>query len=181
AAYWSLRDELVRANVVRKFEVPNALIEVLEIGVGFGHELAKFGLLGIPQHKLTGIDLVTDRLRRARALYPGMNFVKQNAARLDFPAEQFDIVCQFTCVMHADSKAAQMAICSEMIRVLKPGGLILWWDVAPLYWSTLLMRRFCNVLLSGMDIRSLLRAALQSFREVLSPSVRRLALCRAEA
>jgi SAM-dependent methyltransferase len=181
AAYWSLRDELVRASVIRKFEVPHGHIEVLEIGVGLGHELAKLSLLGIPHHKLTGVDLVTDRLSRARTLYPGINFVKQDAAHLDFPAERFDIVCQFTCVMHADSKAAQIAICSEMIRVLKPGGLVLWWDVAPLHWNTLLMQRFCNILLSDIPVRSLLSGTLQSFREMFSPSVRRKALYHAEA
>ena len=131
ACWYRLRDELVFEAVLSHFDTLNNPPRVLEIGVGHGHELAKFSLLGIPQENLVGIDLVSGRLDWAKSIYPNINFYQGNATNLVFTDNSFDIVCQFTCAMHMPSKESQILLCQEMLRVLKPGGIIIWWDLAP--------------------------------------------------
>lgn len=145
AAYWRLRDELVFESIVEKFTTFSDL-SVLEIGSGFGHELAKFSHLGIREEKLTGIDLVFKRLIRAGHTYPSINFSCQDGVRLAFAEESFDIVCQFTCFMHAPTKEIQYKMGQEIARVLKPGGIVIWWDIAPTQWRTLALKRKLKIL-----------------------------------
>ena len=130
AAFFRLRDELIFGAVGAHFKDLSNL-RVLEVGVGHGHELAKFSLLGIPQSNLSGVDLMDHRVARARAIYPAMQLSQQDATALSFADESFDIVCQFTCVMHATDPQTQRSIAAEMSRVTKSGGLIIWWDIAP--------------------------------------------------
>jgi SAM-dependent methyltransferase len=51
-----------------------------------------------------------------------------NAVRLEFPEASFDLVHQstvFSSILDAD---VRMQIAREMLRVLKPGGSVLWYD-----------------------------------------------------
>jgi SAM-dependent methyltransferase len=173
AAYWRLRDELVFENVLTHFDPLAQPLKVLEIGVGNGHELSKFSLLGIPQTNLTGIDLLQERLDRAKFIYPNINFVQQDALKLDFPDNTFDIVCQFTCAMHLPSKELQKIFCKEMERVLCPKGIIIWWDIAPLTWRVILLRRLCLCLFGKISFREIISAIKQSTLEALVSSIRK--------
>jgi SAM-dependent methyltransferase len=167
AAYWRLRDEVVFQSVTKRFDpLGNPHLRVLEIGVGHGHELAKFAQLGIPQTNLVGVDLDADRLARAKAVYPAMAFAQQDARRLAFPNDSFDIVCQFTCVMHAQTGQSQATICREMARVLKPGGLIIWWDIAPARWRVRLSQKICGFFFPARGWKQRARSVLASLRNV---------------
>src|SRR5262245_2621361 len=146
AAYWRSRDELVMESVLSRFDTLNKPLRVLEVGAGHGHELAKFASLGIPQSHLTSIDLVFHRVKQAKSNYPCMGFSQQDATCLAFPDKTFDIVCQFLCVVQALSRELQQSICQEMTRVLKPGGIIIWFDITPPRWRLVLFERLCNFL-----------------------------------
>lgn len=177
AAYWRLRDELVFNAILSHFDTLSTSPKVLEIGTGYGHELAKLGFLGIPHSHLTGVDLVPERLNRANIIYPSINFSQQDAVKLTFADSSFDIVLQFTCVMHAVSNELQQAICQEMCRVLKPGGIIIWWDISPLTWKNILTQRLCSLLASKRPFREGLVILKQSICEAFIPSLRRK-VCR---
>jgi ubiquinone/menaquinone biosynthesis C-methylase UbiE len=144
AAYWRLRGELV-SNALLQHSHLHQSIRVLEVGTGHGHELAKLAQLGISQSHMAGIDLVFHRLGTARHLYPGIHFSQQDATALAYANDSFDIVCQFTCLMHALHKDRQQMICNEMVRVLKPGGIIVWWDQAPVRKRVMVCRRFLHL------------------------------------
>jgi SAM-dependent methyltransferase len=131
AAYWRMRDEFVFPAVVAQMALLAREPEVLEVGCGYGHELAKLGTLGIPQNAMYGIDLMAERIARAERLYPGIHFSEQDATRLSFSDESFDLVTQFVAVMHGLSHEMQRQMCAEMVRVLRPDGMILWWDLKP--------------------------------------------------
>src|SRR5438477_2735076 len=73
ATLWRLRDELVFEAIVNRFDTLGNPPKILEVGVGHGHELAKFAQLGIPPTHLVGVDLMLDRLVWARSRYPGIN------------------------------------------------------------------------------------------------------------
>ena len=102
---------------------------VLDIGCGSGYfvnRLAEFGA-----RDATGVDLMPARIEAARTRYPGLRFVCANAAQMPFDDTEFDVVTQFTCfssVLHPDLRSA---IAAEMWRVLRPGGIIVSFDMRP--------------------------------------------------
>jgi ubiquinone/menaquinone biosynthesis C-methylase UbiE len=103
--------------------------KILEIGCGTGDLLRDFIKWGARPENVIGIDLLHERVTAAMELCPkAMVICQGDAAKLKFPNETFDIVVQstvFTSVLDLGMKR-QMA--SEMCRVLKPDGLILWYD-----------------------------------------------------
>ena len=102
---------------------------ILEFGCGTGFWLRQFVQWGADPFRLHGVDLLPHRIEAARHLSPeGIHFSVANAIDIDYPAASFDLVFHttlFTSVLDAD---VRRRIASEMMRVLKPGGLILWYD-----------------------------------------------------
>lgn len=172
AEYWGMRDQLVFDAISEKFGKQLDNICALEVGTGYGHELAKLRRVGVAWESLTGIDFLLPRLKRAGKSYPAIRFVRADAVALPFPDASFDLVLQFTCVMHALTQHVQRAMCAEMVRVLRPGGMIVWWDLAPLRWRTLCLRRFLLTAIGSAKLRHGVRNILQTFRELLSSTIR---------
>jgi ubiquinone/menaquinone biosynthesis C-methylase UbiE len=103
--------------------------KILEIGCGSGDLLRDFIKWGARPKNLVGIELIAERVTEATQLCPrDVKIVPGNAANVRFPDGTFDVVLQstvFTSVLDPGMKE-QMA--AEMCRVLKPNGLILWYD-----------------------------------------------------
>ncbi len=103
--------------------------KIFEVGCGSGDMLRDFVKWGARPENVIGIDLLPDRVAEAIQLCPkAMGIHQGNAAKLPFPDEAFDVVVQstvFTSVIDAQIKR-QMAL--EMRRVLKPDGIIVWYD-----------------------------------------------------
>lgn len=102
---------------------------VLEIGCGRGYWLREFVKWGARPENVTGIDLLMDRVVQARELCPADVRVHcGSAAQLSFSAESFDIVLQATVFTSILDRELQQAMAAEMLRVVKPDGIILWYD-----------------------------------------------------
>lgn len=52
----------------------------------------------------------------------------RNAAALEFPDESFDLIIQSTVFTSILNRDVQLLLAREMVRVLRPNGLILWYD-----------------------------------------------------
>ncbi|MBN1864228.1 MAG: class I SAM-dependent methyltransferase [Victivallales bacterium] len=105
-------------------------LKMLEIGCGNGQWLAEFQAFGFLPANLAGIEINTDRADAARARLPVSDIKNGDASSLPWSDKSFDIVFQstvFTSVTAGDAKAA---IASEMKRVCKKNGFILWYDFA---------------------------------------------------
>jgi ubiquinone/menaquinone biosynthesis C-methylase UbiE len=96
--------------------------EVLEAGVGTGHNLASYP----PDARVTATDLSEVMLgrarRRARDAQCSVDLVVADATRLDaLPADHFDwyIATFLYCVMPDELQPEALA---QIVRVLKPGG-----------------------------------------------------------
>jgi ubiquinone/menaquinone biosynthesis C-methylase UbiE len=160
SAYWSMRDRLFWMTLSQYFNTIEKELKVLDIGCGYGHELGKLTLLGIPQCNLFGIDICSHRISRAKSLYPSINFFENDVTNLPFEDNSFDVVFQFTCLMHIDDEDIQNQVCMEMQRVLKKNGIIIWWDVAPptkildFFYSLSSFRNRIKLKSQGEDIKS---------------------------
>ena len=103
--------------------------KVLEVGCGSGDLLRDFIKWGARPENLFGVELIAERVAEAIHVCPKeVKILQGNAVKLQLPDEMFDLVLQstvFTSVLDVGTKQ-QMA--AEMCRVLKPNGLILWYD-----------------------------------------------------
>src|SRR4030095_9366662 len=102
---------------------------ILEIGCGQGTWLRDLIQWGAEPENLTGIELLSDRAEEARRLCPsGVQVYCGSAARLDFPAGSFDMVLQSTVFTSIQDDGLKAQVAAEMMRVVRPNGLILWYD-----------------------------------------------------
>jgi SAM-dependent methyltransferase len=83
---------------------------------------------GVLQGHLHGADLLFDRLEAAQGRLPASPLVNADGQRLPYPAGSFDLVLQFTALSSILDGTIRAAVCGEMVRVLRPGGLVLWYD-----------------------------------------------------
>jgi ubiquinone/menaquinone biosynthesis C-methylase UbiE len=102
---------------------------ILEVGCGTGAWLREFIKWGARPEDVFGIDLLPERVAEARRLCPaGTGIECGSAAALPFPAARFDIVLQATMFTSILDPALKQRIASEMLRVVKPRGFIVWYD-----------------------------------------------------
>ena len=102
---------------------------ILEIGCGGGYWLREFIKWGANPENLTGVDLLAERIASARKLtVSGVTLLCENAAELNLIDSYFDIVSQFTVFTSILDQKIKAQVSSEMLRVLKPNGLVLWYD-----------------------------------------------------
>jgi GT2 family glycosyltransferase/SAM-dependent methyltransferase len=101
---------------------------VLDVGCGVGDGVARFQALGFPRPAVVGLDLVAERLSKARAKHAGAAFIEGDAGRLPFADGIFDIVTQSTVFSSILDEDMRRQAAAEMVRVMKPGGVILWYD-----------------------------------------------------
>jgi ubiquinone/menaquinone biosynthesis C-methylase UbiE len=100
--------------------------EVLDLGCLVG--LSTFAWAEqFPHARVCAVDTSAPALRFGHGLAEerglAVHFSQQNAERLDFPAESFDVVVSHA-LLHETSHPAMRNIFAECFRVLRPGGIM---------------------------------------------------------
>ena len=103
---------------------PLAGKRVLEVGCGSGNWLEMLERAA----SLSGIELEPGRAASAAARFPGADIRSGDASRLPWESGSFDVVLQSTVFSSILDPGMRRAVASEMLRVLAPGGAILWYD-----------------------------------------------------
>ena len=102
---------------------------ILDVGCGTGGWIREFIKWGVSPDHLVGIDLLPERIEKARKLCPhDVRLECGNAARIAFPNDYFDVALQSTVFTSILDSSLQRAVAAEMLRVLKPNGFIIWYD-----------------------------------------------------
>jgi SAM-dependent methyltransferase len=101
---------------------------VADIGCGPGDWLLDFLRWGAHAENLCGIDLDTKRIETARQRLPASSLSSGDATNLPWRSGSIDIVLQFTMFTSILDPLMKKAVAGEMARVVKPEGLILWYD-----------------------------------------------------
>src|ERR1700680_4758876 len=101
---------------------------IADIGCGDGTWLLEWIQWGADPAALCGIDLSAERVGRARLRIPQADLRMGCASELPWPDDSFDLISQFTVFTSILDPALKRAVAGEMLRVLKPGGAVLWFD-----------------------------------------------------
>ena len=102
---------------------------ILDMGCGDGKEIRRFEALGCASRSLVGLDIELHRVRDAKRAHPGTPLLVGDAGRLPFAANSFDLVYQSVMISSNLELASRRAIALEMVRVVRPGGILLWYDM----------------------------------------------------
>ncbi len=122
------REKVYREIVEQYFPDPKQL-EILEVGAGGGGNINFFRSLGIPAKHIHANELLEDRLLTLKSAHPDIQIHPGNALDLSFK-DTFDIVFQSTVFTSILDVTFKNALAKKMLHMLKPGGIILWYDFA---------------------------------------------------
>lgn len=102
---------------------------LLEVGCGTGGNLLEFLRLGCLPRSLTGIELLPDRVAKARQSLPaGIRIISGDALLAEVEHESQDIVFQAVVFSSLLDDAFQRELANVMWSWVRPGGAVLWYD-----------------------------------------------------
>jgi ubiquinone/menaquinone biosynthesis C-methylase UbiE len=102
---------------------------VLEVGCGDGAWLRFLIQTGAAPENLFGVDLLPNRIREARRKCPQASTLScEDASQLTFESESFDLLLAMTIFSSILDDHLRHLLAQEMLRVLRHGGSILWYD-----------------------------------------------------
>jgi SAM-dependent methyltransferase len=101
---------------------------VLEVGSGSGGNLRRMIDYGVPAENLFGFDLLMDRLHEARRQCPQISVAQADGTAIPFRSAAFDLVLHFGVFSSLRQWETRRAFATEIRRVLRPDGLILWYE-----------------------------------------------------
>jgi len=120
-----LAQEAAMVRALRSFHLDTRTARILDVGCGEGDSLWLLLRLGFPPSNLFGIDLLEDRIRKAKATNPLVSLGCADATQLQFQNGSFDLVTETMMFLQLTDDRIAKRIASEMIRVTKTGGRIL--------------------------------------------------------
>ena len=104
-------------------------VRLLEVGCGAGGNLLELLRLGFAPEQLAGIDLLSERVARARhVLPPAVRLEARDAITAPVPDASLDIVYVSTVFSSLLDDGTQQRLADAMWRWLRPGGGVLWYD-----------------------------------------------------
>ena len=103
-------------------------MRILEVGCGAGGVIDELIELGAEPTSSFGVDLLQDRLREANKRLPACYWISADGQSLPFEPDSFDMVLQFTAFSSILGRSTQETMAAEILRVLKPGQSVLWYD-----------------------------------------------------
>jgi 2-polyprenyl-3-methyl-5-hydroxy-6-metoxy-1,4-benzoquinol methylase len=99
--------------------------KILDMGAGYGTTSSYLTQMG---YEVTAIDLDEDSIKIAKDLDPQINYLKVNAESLPFKKQSFDTIVLRDALHHFYGESDFEKVKSEIIRVLKPKGVLIFFD-----------------------------------------------------
>lgn len=119
-----VRDAIAALTREKMFPLENR--RVADIGCGAGRWLLEFAQWDASD--LHGIDLDESQIGRAKQRFPSADLRAGDARCLPWEDNSFDLVSQFTLFTSILNDTVKKQIAQEMLRVVKPSGVIFWFD-----------------------------------------------------
>jgi SAM-dependent methyltransferase len=124
----AIRGELLNALLERAAPELASGGDVLDVGCGTGFWLEALSTSGVEPARLTGVDILADRVGAARSRIPGAAVRQADARSLPFDDASFAIVLLFTVLSSLSTASDTRLALSEARRVLGPRGLLLCYE-----------------------------------------------------
>lgn len=102
-------------------------LTLLEIGAGNGTNAFMFEELGFSIPNISFNELLNDRVKNIKINFPQNKLYEGDAIMLDIP-ETYDVVFQSTVFSSILNDDDRIKLANKMWALLKPGGIILWYD-----------------------------------------------------
>jgi ubiquinone/menaquinone biosynthesis C-methylase UbiE len=152
----------------------------LEVGSGVGVGLERVSATGIGFRSVAGVDFLLEHLQEGKTVHPGMHMVCADGLLMPFAAASFDVVTQIMMLSSVLDPQARCSIGAEMLRVLKPGGVLISFDLRypqlpPRHRIALGLRGLREVF-PRLSMRSSTNTLLPPLARLLAP--RSIGLCR---
>lgn len=119
-----IRECILQLTREKMFPLENQ--RVCDIGCGSGRWLLEFAQWEASD--LSGIDLDEARLKRVKERLPSADVHAGDARNLPWANDSFDLVSHFTVFSSILNDAMRRQVAAEMMRIVKPDGVILWFD-----------------------------------------------------
>jgi SAM-dependent methyltransferase len=104
-------------------------LRLLEVGCGQGGNLLELLRLGFAPDRLSGIELLPERIAQARACLPAaVALYEGDAVQAPIAEASQDIVFVATVFSSLLDDAFQQQLAAAMWRWVRPGGAVLWYD-----------------------------------------------------
>jgi len=100
---------------------------ILEIGAGQGGNVLMLRKCGFTDRNIFLNELLPERILAVKNNYPVIKMYKGDALKVQFN-EQYDCVFQSTVFTSVLNDGDRKALADKMWGLLKPGGIILWYD-----------------------------------------------------
>jgi len=117
----------IQYNLEKLYNRPEK-IKMLDLGSGELFWTRQFIDLGIASSNCIATDILDWRLKAGRKEYDEIQAVTASAFELPFQDGTFDLISQLTMMTSVLDQNLRRRIAADMIRVLKPGGYLLWYD-----------------------------------------------------
>jgi len=102
-------------------------LSLLEIGAGNGHNAKIFLNLGFKIQNICFNELLPERILTIKSNYPNSIIFEGNAIEIDIN-KKFDVVFQSTVFTSILNQVDREKLAEKMLNLLKPNGIILWYD-----------------------------------------------------
>ncbi len=137
--FWTLTNPVVLHLAQERERVALAMLagqgvdldqaRILDVGCGAGGEFANWLRWGAPLQGLFGAELILPRAQAAQRAWGG-RVVNASGAALPFADASFDVVAQNVVFSSIVDDTLRQQVAQEMLRVLRPGGWLFWYDAA---------------------------------------------------
>jgi SAM-dependent methyltransferase len=147
---------------------------ILDLGCGDGSVMRDFLRYGAKPPRLLGVDIIPGRIASAIGTSPNFAWQIADGSALPFKSGSFDLVSAFTVFSSIKDRIQRKLVADEALRVLKPGGAIVWYD----FWTNPFNRDVRPVPLA--EVRNLFPGcSIEARRVTLAPPLVRLLAARA--
>lgn len=101
---------------------------ILELGCGSGRMLLEALSFGATAENLYGAELLFERVQMLHHTLGNLRLINADGQNLPYTAHSFDLSMQFMVLSSILDNEVKRSIAQEMLRVTRPGGMILWYD-----------------------------------------------------
>jgi len=123
--FQSLSRDAAMVRALRWIGSDPQVARVLDVGCGDGDSVWTLLRLGFQASNVSGVDIQKEKIARAKAGNPAVNFECADATSLEFQDETFDIAMESMMFLQLTDDDIAKRIAAEMIRVTRPGGILL--------------------------------------------------------